>query len=188
MQTTSLFAFTLLCFAVLGARSAPNASSSSLRHLSNGSKLGSQVGNPTFMVTNGVTASSELCLTVEGGLVDSDGAEIVLMPCASAIAAGDACVQGAFQVGSIPWGGRIRYVCSEIPGNPLHRGSWALREDRVRALRGLVLICRAAPAPPPVAQPVRCVRMLPGGGRNRYVYSEIGESGVTEISQTLCVL
>ncbi len=89
MQTTSLFAFTLLCFAVLGARSAPNASSSSLRHLSNGSKLGGQVGNPTFMVTNGVTASSELCLTVEGGLVDSDGAEIVLMPCASAIAAGD---------------------------------------------------------------------------------------------------
>ena len=31
----------------------------------------------------------ELCLTVENGMVDVEGAEVSLMPCVSAIAAGD---------------------------------------------------------------------------------------------------
>ena len=63
----------------------------------------------------------------------------------------------------------------------LHRRSGVLRENMARAPHGLVLICRAAPAPPDT-QPARCVSM-PWGGQWRYVYSEIGDS--TKITETL---
>ena len=41
------------------------------------------------MVISGMSSPEELCLTVENGMVDVEGAEVTLMPCVSGIAAGD---------------------------------------------------------------------------------------------------
>jgi hypothetical protein len=42
----------------------------------------------SFMIVSGISAGEELCLVVENGLVDYEGAELVLAPCLSALAAG----------------------------------------------------------------------------------------------------
>ena len=46
-------------------------------------------------------------------------------------------------------GARLGALKRYVPGHLLHRRSWVLRENRARALHGLVLICWAVPAPPP---------------------------------------
>jgi hypothetical protein len=42
----------------------------------------------SFMIVSGISAGEEMCLVVENGLVDYEGAELVLAPCLSALAAG----------------------------------------------------------------------------------------------------
>ena len=57
--------------------------------------------NAAFMITSGMTAAEELCLTVESGLVDVAGSEVVLMKCLDAIAAGDGRELFSFQSGGL---------------------------------------------------------------------------------------
>jgi hypothetical protein len=45
--------------------------------------------NSAFMMVSGISASSEMCLTVPSGVVDVIGATLGLEPCAAAVAAGD---------------------------------------------------------------------------------------------------
>jgi hypothetical protein len=52
---------------------------------------------PVFMLASGITASEDMCVTVDNGFVDVDGAEIGLEPCVAAIAAGDGRELWSFQ-------------------------------------------------------------------------------------------
>lgn len=72
-----------------------------------GAAAGSEADSPAFMMASGIAAPSEMCMTVENGAshlsaeagamfndacagdVDAEGTEVVLEPCAAAIAAGD---------------------------------------------------------------------------------------------------
>lgn len=44
---------------------------------------------PTFMIISGITAPEEMCLTAEAGPPNVAGVDVLLQPCAAAIAAGD---------------------------------------------------------------------------------------------------
>ena len=57
--------------------------------------------NAAFMVTNGVTAGEEQCLTIEHGRVEAVGAELVVMSCLDAIAMGDGREFFSFQSGGL---------------------------------------------------------------------------------------
>merc|ERR1719326_1833125 len=45
--------------------------------------------NPSFMMVSGISSSEEMCLTAADGGIDIDGTDVILEPCASAVAAGD---------------------------------------------------------------------------------------------------
>ena len=55
--------------------------------------------NVPFMINSGISAPEEMCLAVENGLVDTIGAEVLLMRCLDAIAAGDGRELFSFQSG-----------------------------------------------------------------------------------------
>lgn len=49
----------------------------------------SAADNPTFMLVSGISAPAEMCVSVENGHSDVDGAALVVESCAQSIAAGD---------------------------------------------------------------------------------------------------
>lgn len=54
-----------------------------------GAVVARRAENPAFMLISGVSAPSEMCVSVENGHTDVDGAALVVEPCAESIAAGD---------------------------------------------------------------------------------------------------
>jgi len=74
-----------LSFEVASAFSVKKTNTTKIEYASHvdGSRQG------VFMITSGLSSFAELCLTVENGLTDSVGSNVVLVPCAAAIAAGD---------------------------------------------------------------------------------------------------
>merc|ERR1719262_1274667 len=57
--------------------------------LSCGARAGAAGDSPSFMMVSGISASEEMCLTAADGGIDIAGTDLVLEPCAAAVAAGD---------------------------------------------------------------------------------------------------
>lgn len=105
---------------------------------------GTQFQNNVFMVIAGMSSSQELCLSVENGRVDVEGADIILEPCVAAIAAGDGREQWKYQNGqllnvaggkcagleenSVIGGGHVVLLdCDDAAGQKDGRSAWELQ-------------------------------------------------------------
>jgi hypothetical protein len=84
--------------------------------------------NAPFMVTSGATSAEELCLVVEGGLVDAVGSEVVAEDCLGAIAAGDGRELFSFQSGGLLMNA-VGKQCVVLSGNDLAEGGRLVLES-----------------------------------------------------------